>query len=283
MKYAIFTVSLPDWEPAQALESLKQAGYDGIEWRVTDQQPANPPGFWAGNRCTWPLKSFAQDAPRIQALCAQHGMATPSVGTYVSCADLAAVEVAMRGAALLGAPQLRVGVPTYNGTEPYLPLRERARRQYESVAELAGQYGVRALIEIHMGNITPSASAAATFLQGLDPQRVGVIHDAGNMVYEGYEQYRIGLEVLGPYLAHVHVKNAAWRIVGQRADGSNEWRAEFATLRGGSVDLRALLRALHNVGYDSWLSFEDFSSERPLGERVVDNLGYIRSLWEETA
>ena len=41
MKYAIFTVSLPDWEPTQALESLKQAGYEGNEWRVTDQQPAS--------------------------------------------------------------------------------------------------------------------------------------------------------------------------------------------------------------------------------------------------
>ncbi len=278
MKFAIFTVSLPEWEPTVAVESLKQAGYDGIEWRVTDQQPANPPGFWAGNRCTWPFSSFVNDAPLIKALCSQHGLATPSLGTYVNCENLSAVEEAMRGAALLGAPQLRVGVPSYTGSEAYLPIRERALRQYESVAKLAKQYGVRALIEIHMGNITPSASAAAAFLQGFDPAHVGVIHDAGNMVYEGYEQYRMGLELLGPYLGHVHIKNAAWRVVGQRADGSNEWRAEFATLRGGSVDFRALLQALHTVGYDKWLSFEDFSTEGPLAERIVDNLAYIRSL-----
>jgi sugar phosphate isomerase/epimerase len=278
MKFAIFTVSLPEWEPAVAVESLKQAGYDGIEWRITDQQPANPPGFWAGNRCTLPLSSFVNDAPRIKALCAQHGLAIPSLGTYVNCENLSAVEEAMRGAALLGAPQLRVGVPSYTGGEAYLPIRERALRQYESVAKLAKQYGVRALIEIHMGNITPSASAAAAFLNGFDPAHVGVIHDAGNMVYEGYEQYRMGLELLGPYLGHVHIKNSAWRVVGQRADGSNEWRAEFATLRGGSVDFRALLQALHAVGYDKWLSFEDFSTEGPLTERIVDNLAYIRSL-----
>ena len=29
------------------------------------------------------------------------------------------------------------------------------------------------------------------------------------MVYEGYEAYQLGFEMLGKYLAHVHVKNAA--------------------------------------------------------------------------
>ncbi|GIX08239.1 MAG: hypothetical protein KatS3mg115_2642 [Candidatus Poribacteria bacterium] len=42
------------------------------------------------------------------------------------------------------------------------------------------------------------------------PEQVGVIHDAGNMVHEGFENYQMGCELLGPYLAHVHVKNAAW-------------------------------------------------------------------------
>ena len=98
------------------------------------------------------------------------------------------------------------------------------------------------------------------------------------MVYEGYEQYRLGLEVLGPYLAHVHIKNARWERTGTRADGSVEWRATFAPLRKGIADLSALMRALRAVGYDGWLSFEDFSTERPTAERIVDNLAYVRHL-----
>jgi sugar phosphate isomerase/epimerase len=281
MKYAVFSVSLPEWQPAEALAHLQAAGYHGIEWRITDQQPANPPGFWAGNHCTWPLGSLLSDAPQIKALCEQHGLAMPSLGTYVSCENLAAVEVAMQGAVQLGVPQLRVGVPNYNGSDPYLPLRERAQQQYRQVEQLAAKYGVRALIELHMGNITPSASAAASFLTGFDPQHVGVIHDAGNMVYEGYEQYRMGLELLESFLAHVHIKNTAWRITEQRADGSTHWRAEFAPITKGVVDMRALLTALHAVGYDRWLSFEDFSTEQPLTERITNNLAYIKGLWEE--
>jgi sugar phosphate isomerase/epimerase len=282
MKYAIFTVGLPDYTPEQAVETLRELGYDGIEWRVTDQRPSadGKPGFWAGNRCTWPFASFVEDAPRIRSLSEGAGLGLPSVGTYMTCEDLEAVERAMRGAQLLGAPCLRVNVPHYDGGKSYIQLRDRSRSQYEQVAAMARQYGVRALIEIHMGNLTPSASAAAAFLNGLDPAHVGAIHDAGNMVYEGYEHYRLGLETLGPYLGHVHLKNARWDIVGTRPDGSAEWRASWASIPGGVVDMAALFRALFAVGYNSWVSFEDFSTQQPLYERLRDNLAYIKGVAE---
>jgi sugar phosphate isomerase/epimerase len=279
MQFAVFTVSLPEYTPEEAVVTLRELGYDGVEWRVVDQEPTQgAPGFWSGNRCTWPLATFIEDAPRMRALTEGAGLALPSVGTYVTCENLDAVERAMRGAALLGAPQLRVNVPRYDGSVSYLQLRERSLAQYREVAALARQHGVRALIEIHMGNLTPSASAAASFLSGFDPRDVGVIHDAGNMVYEGYEQYRLGLEMLGPYLAHVHLKNATWQIVGTRPDGSAAWRAQWAPMTKGIVDFAALFDALRAVGYDGWVSFEDFSTEQPLYERVRDNLAYMKAL-----
>jgi sugar phosphate isomerase/epimerase len=42
--------------------------------------------------------------------------------------------------------------------------------------------------------------------------------------------------------------------------------------------MHALFRALHAVGYDGWVSFEDFSIEQPLAERLRDNLAYIRRI-----
>ena len=285
MKYAVFTVGLPEYTPEQAVVKLREFGYDGVEWRVTDQSASSggTPGFWAGNRCTWPLASFEVDAPRIAALTSDAGLGMPSVGTYVTCDNLAAVEQAMKGTALLGAPQLRVGVPKYDGSESYLKVRDRAQVQYREVAEMARQYGVRALMEIHMGNITPSASAAASFLGNFDPRYTGAIHDAGNMVYEGYEHYRLGLEVLGPYLAHVHLKNAQWQVAGMRPDGSTEWRASWAPITKGVVDMEALFQALHHVGYDGWVSFEDFSTEQPLDERLRDNLRYVKEVAQRVA
>ncbi len=142
---------------------------------------------------------------------------------------------------------------------------------------------MRALVEIHHGSLTSSASAAASFLQSFDPRCVGAIHDAGNMVHEGYEQYRLGLEVLGPYLAHVHLKNASWQTAGTRSDGSTEWRSGWAPITKGIVDMEALFRALRTIGYDDWVSFEDFSTELPLRDRLRDNLAYIKQVAERVA
>lgn len=287
MKFAIFTVSTPEWTPQQAVGELKAAGYDGVEWRVTDDPLMSGSGrtvaghgpnigFWQGNRCTLSLAALIEDAPRIRAMTAAAGLEMPSVGTYVSCEEPELVEHAMKGVRALGAPALRVRVPNYDGIVPYLPLRERALGQYRDVEALAKQYGLKALIEMHMNNILPSASACAAFVRGFDPRHVGIIYDCGNMVFEGYEQYRLGLEVLGPYLAHVHIKSAKWEAVGLRDDGSTEWRASFAALKSGAVDVRRLMDALHAVGYDGWIAFEDFSTDVLLAERIRDNLAYVR-------
>lgn len=285
MRFAVFSVSMPDYSPEQAVATLCELGYDGVEWRVTDQSPSadGAPGFWAGNRCTWPLASFVEDAPRIREITERAGLAMPAVGTYVGCGDREAVERAMRGVALLGEPCLRVNVPRYDGTESFVRLRERALAEYAEVAVLARRHGVRALVEIHHGSLLPSASAAAAFLDRFDPRDVGAIHDAGNMVHEGFEQYRLGLETLGPYLARVHAKNAGWFDAGRRADGNIEWRARWTPLGDGVVDFATLFRALRQVGYDGWVSVEDFSTEQPLGDRLRENLAFLRRALAEAA
>ncbi len=282
MKFAIFTVSLPEWTPEEAVLELKAAGYDGIEWRVTDDpQMSNPNatvGFWSGNRCTLPLTSMIDDAPRIRALTDAAGLAIPTLGTYVLCDEPALVEHAMKGAKAMGVSALRVRAPNYDGSVPYLKLMDKTVGEFRDVEAMAKQYGVRAMIEMHMNNVVPSASACRALAQHYDPRYIGIIHDAGNMVYEGFENYQLGLEVLGPWLGHVHLKNAQWSVAGTRADGSTEWKCGFAPIQKGVVDMRRLLDAVRTAGYDGWVSFEDFSTEVPLAQRIRDNIKYIKSL-----
>ena len=70
------------------------------------------------------------------------GLAVPNLGTYVSCLEPDAVAVAMDGAAAIGAPSIRVQVPRYDGSEPYVALRDAARRAFEGVVEQAARSGV---------------------------------------------------------------------------------------------------------------------------------------------
>jgi sugar phosphate isomerase/epimerase len=272
MKLSVFTVMLPDLTPEEAAQALQAAGYDGVEWRVTrvpEERRGEPPSFWGNNRCT--LAPTEAEARRARSLAQSAGLAIPNLGTYIAVGDLSATEEAMRFAQVAGAEQIRVGVGSSQGAS-YAERFAAAQAFLTEVEPLALRYGVRALVEIHHRTICPSASLAHRLVSHFDPQAVGVIYDPGNMVYEGFEDYDLGIELLGPYLAHVHLKNGAFT----RPEGGGVWTAHWAPLEDGVVDFPQVLAALRATGYDGWLSMEDFSAARPSREALRHNLAFIR-------
>jgi sugar phosphate isomerase/epimerase len=275
MRFALFTATTPEWTPAEAAAILQEQGWDGVEWRVTDQDDAVVPGFWAGNRCTWPQSGLEALHEEIRALHERHALGIPNLGTYVSWTELDQVEAGMRAAQAIGAPSLRVRAHA-PGSDGYAASFERARHGYREVARLAADYEVRALVETHPGDLVSSSSAARRFLDGFDPAHVGVIHNLGNMQREGYERTEWSVEILGPYLAHVHVKNAA---PARAPDGG--WHWEWARLSEGTADFAGLARALRAVGYDGWITVADFSRVDPAGrlEWSAANLAWAHDIF----
>lgn len=278
MKFSVFTASTPEWTPPEAAGALAAQGWDGIEWRITDQKPADPPGFWAGNRATWPLTGLAERVPEIARVTADAGLAFSAVGGYAGAGDHDAVEQMLAATARLGAARVRVTTPRLDPDRDYRDVFSALRTDVAWVADRAAAHGVKALIELHHGTLVASASAAVRLLDGLDPVAVGVIHDLGNLLIEGHEDHLSAFQMLGPYLAHVHVKNGGWWPAETTADGTVRWVHRFAPLRTGQADVGDYLHTLRRHGYDGWVCVEDFSSEQPLAQRTADNLAYLRSL-----
>ncbi len=285
MKFSVFTASTPEWTPEEAAATLADQGWDGIEWRITDQKTAPEPGFWTGNKSTWPLTGLEGSLDKIAAITIGAGLQFSGIGGYSRCDDHIGVERMLKATARLGARQVRiVTLPlgtSIMGGEPsghdYLDLFAETREHFAWVAERAAFHGVKALVELHHQTVTSSPSAALRLLDGMDPESVGVIHDLGNLIVEGGEETLAGLQLLGDYLAHVHVKNAVWRrlpSIGEQAVWTHEW----ASLRGGIADVPRYFEALRAVRYDGWVTVEDFSTDKPLAERTSDNLAYLRSL-----
>src|SRR3954468_21842615 len=101
MRFAVFSVSLPEWTPEEAVRNLAELGYDGVEWRIADDPPRATPGVLQGNRCPFRLSSFVDDAPRIRALTDAASLTIPTIASYVQAADLENVERVLRGTAAL--------------------------------------------------------------------------------------------------------------------------------------------------------------------------------------
>ncbi|MFD0695645.1 sugar phosphate isomerase/epimerase family protein [Paenibacillus sp. GCM10027628] len=264
MKLSVFTVATPDLTPEELAKAAEAAGIDGIEWRykeVPAEFANEEPSFWRNNICSINPSASDEELERFRLAAIEHRLVNLSVTPYLTYGDVEGTERAMLVAKKVGAGFIRVGVPGYDGRKNYNDLFAEEVKFLHSVQELSQQYGVKGLVEIHHKTIAPSAGLAYRLVSGFNPEHVGVLHDAGNMVHEGFENFRMGLELLGPYLAHVHVKNTQWIPTGERQDGIALWTSEWSPLDEGIVNWKKLLGDLKTVGYDGYLGIEDFSGQ----------------------
>lgn len=260
MKLSVFTTATPDYTPEEILPVLRECGLQGVEWRYTTNSPERKqeePSFWGNNLCTIdPLEATDELLVELGESARQQGITTVALTAYLKCGDIEGTRRAMRHAALLGAKSIRVGIPGYGQSAHYRELLEQAVGYLTAVQSLSAEYGVKGLVETHFGTITASASLAHRLVERFDPEHIGVLYDPGNLVFEGYENYRMGLELLGPHLAHVHVKNAGWY---PGATKEEPWGCRSVAMDRGIVDWKQVLSDLKSVGYEGWFGVEDFS------------------------
>jgi sugar phosphate isomerase/epimerase len=264
MKLSVFTVSTPELNPQELAAAAHEAGLQGIEWRYKETPSdvlTQSPSFWGNNRSTIAPSGGESELARFKQATEQADLKTLSVTPYLQTGDLEAVEEVLRAARYLGAAYIRLGVPGYDRSKSFTELFEQAKTYLTASEALCKQYGIKGLIEIHHGTIAASASGARRLCEGLDPAHIGVLFDPGNSVHEGFENYRMALEILGPYLAHVHVKNAGWKVKEAGQDGSVSWQCDWVGLKMGMVPWSQVIEDLVAVGYDGYLGIEDFSKQ----------------------
>ncbi len=274
-KISAFTVMMPDLTPEEGAAALKECGLDGVEWRVVDipaERLSEAPSFWGNNLCTFPLD--VAEAARAGEVAQSNGLEIPGLGTYINVGNLDHTEKAMQFAKICGANQIRVSAGSWQPGDDYASKFDQAVDFLTDVRNLAKQHGIKAVVEIHHKTIIPGAFSVHRLVSKFDPAYIGVIHDAGNMVHEGFADYSMGMQLLGPYLAHVHIKNGAYNIP---AEGGI-WQSTWGPLENGVVNWHALFAALVEAGYDGWLGLEDFSAVRPTIETLKHDMAFLKNI-----
>ncbi len=278
MKLGVFTVSMPDYSPEECLEKLHEFGYDGVEWRITDDDgDTSVPGFWSGNRTTMTAEQLIKKAEGLKELAVSLNINMPSLGAYIHCNNLDDVKRHCEAAQAIGAKNVRIGPGRYDETRNYIDQVNHAKEMYAKVAGIAEEYKVRAVIETHMGQLCPSVTKAMAILDGLPSDHVGIMWDPGNQIYEGMEVYSMALDMAGEYLAEVHIKNMQWNYCEQEM-GQFGWEASTCPVHKGIVNWPKVIALLKRRNYKGWLFFEDFSTEKPLDIRLKENLKWFREL-----
>jgi sugar phosphate isomerase/epimerase len=119
-------------------------------------------------------------------------------------------------------------------------------------------YDVRLIFETHPWVITRNAQSCWRLLEGFDPQRVGILLDVANLWFEGNEPIEVAVDLLGDYIAQLHVKNVAVAV--KREAGHGGVTVPNVRLADGVVDWPYVLRVLNSAGFTGDAAIECFAA-----------------------
>jgi hexulose-6-phosphate isomerase len=164
------------------------------------------------------------------------------------------VRQALRVAAAMEAPGVLV-IPGYVGLpwDPSVqPVRydfayDRLRDSLQSLAPVAEELGTTILIENIWNMFLLSPLEMRQLIDEVASPRVGVLFDTGNVVQFGFPEQWI--RILGARIKEIHLKDF------RRAVGTV---SGFVSLLEGDVNWPQVMTALHEIGYDGFLTAEVF-------------------------
>lgn len=282
MRFCATTVMIPDYDLEETARLLSELGYDGVEWRVRripDSQAGKPYTPWGNVKNDLTPEKLAADPTPLLDVTKRYNLPIAGLATAVSASDLDDVRLAAEGCAACGAPFFRVGAPDRydHRTQNYHDLYRRSVDAFGAAIRIVHGYGVRIVVEIHRGTLTVSASLAHRLVSNFAPADIGVIYDLSNMTMEGFECCRMALELLGPYLTHVHVGGHRPVQKETRPDGTVVWEWEGTSLAAGLIDYPQCLADLKAVGYQGFVSVEDFRA-LTVREKLEESIRYLKAL-----
>ncbi len=281
MKLCCTSVMLPRWTLDETFDQLATAGYDAVELRCRynpDDESAEP-AFWGRHLSDISPDNIVDKAPAIKAASERSGVRVAALAPNVQLGQDDVIRKIFAGAVAVDPdcpPMVRIGAPRHDRTAPYMPQFLAARSGFADLVEIAREYGVKVLYEIHVGTVAVSCSRTLELLRDLDSQHIGAIYDVPNMLRVGLEDSRMGMEILGPYLAHCHIGNGVSVEDGiDEETGRSKWKWQFSDVRKGVADIAQIVGDLKSVGYGGCLSLEEFGPGDD-AEKIASQGAWIR-------
>lgn len=244
------------------------------------------------------MHGYWEDYPpaRLKALAADAGL---PIVSYIVFVDLIVPRAERKPAldaafalldrtAELGAPHTMLIAATQPSSAPLSQQRGWLTESLRACAEHAEKIGITVLAEnIDFPPLRPLMGQGVNcrdLCAAVDSPAFRLIFDACATVFVGEDPLET-LQVMWPYVAHVHVKNCRRLAAGEsaaRALAANDGQQYAGTdLDRGVISVPLIVLELRRLKYDGYLLFEYQGEEDP---RIAmsHNLDYLRRLFSET-
>lgn len=261
MKLSFSTLSCPDWNFREIYATAADLGYDGIEIRgIADEIYAPKIYAFSDEKLESTKAHLTKRSLEIPIL---------TSGAYVTGNEnFADAEKEIDDYCAL-AKKLNikyVRVLMEKTPDPELaPDAVDAAAKYEKLCAIAAKYGVSLLTETN--GFLANTKICKAFMDGIDAENKGLIFD-GHHPYRFFgEKPEESIKNIGKYVKHVHFKDSV--------KGSNG-KITYMLTGYGDYPFEAAVKALADVGYDGYLSYEWVKRwSRELAEPGVALFQYI--------
>jgi sugar phosphate isomerase/epimerase len=276
---------LPRWDIDQTFDKLAEYGFRGLELRVRDnpEEPNVDPSFWGRHVADVSPANLLDKVDAIRSASERTGVKVIAFAPRAIVGDDDLIDGLFEGARAIdpeNPPMVRIGAPRHDRSLPYHPQFDDARAGFSRLVERARKAGVKVLYEIHVGTVAVSCSRTIELLRDLDPDHIGAIYDVPNMIRVAIEDTKMGMEILGPYLAHCHIGNGVPVPDKTETSGSDDrmdFSWTFADLREGVANIPQIIQDLKDVNYTGYISLEEFGPGDD-DEKVRDQGAYLQRL-----
>jgi len=181
-----------------------------------------------------------------------------------------ALKVSLEDAHAYGADTVLLVPGVVNQNVKYNECWDRTVEEIQKLIPLARSLNVRIAIENVWNNFLLSPLEAAYYVDQFESPSVGFYLDCGNILVYGWPEQWI--EILGKRLAKVHIKEFSLK----KANTEGKSQGFNVKLREGEVNWPAVIAALKNAGYNSWLTLEQSGGDTQEGLKdLCDRLKII--------
>lgn len=270
MKTSIYSLSCADKNPAQVIKLAEKYNCEGIEW-------------WCREKGHVDMNAIPQSAEEVAKMMKDSRLETAGIAPYFKYNETKEEIAKIFGVArILNTRKVRCHSYPFPGDG--VSVSELMERQMgwleKEVLPMTEKFDVQLNIEQHHNMICCTPNACLQMVGNFPPERIGIIYDPGNSLFEGFTKTAYALSVMGKYINHVHVKSARYVTEGGSVPSGRKHPMEFGTLEKGDLNWEDIIKQLCGIGYKGYLSLEALD-ERESETKLREDIPFLQNILKE--